>query len=140
MRRNRLTRSLSRCVVVVVLFAISRVSAEPDQPRKHPEVRRAILAGFTYTGQPRVQTPEEIRAERQKEKEASADVVKMDPVIVRADSPQFDRDLESRIRNSKYQWQHHTTLGTGVHVKNFRKTQAFVVTVLYVPIMLGFSW
>ena len=103
-------------------------------------MRRAILAGFTYTGQPRVPTPEEIRAERQKEKEASADVVKMDPVIVRADSPQFDRDLESRIRNSKYQWQHHTTLGTGVHVKNFRKTQAFVVTVLYVPIMLGFSW
>lgn len=124
----------------MVLLAISRVSAEPDKPRKHPEVRRAILARFTYTGQPKVLTPQEIRAERQEEEQAAADVVKMDPVIVRADSPQFDRDLASRVKGSKYDWQHHTTLGTGVHVKNFRKTQAFVVTVLYVPIMIGFSW
>ena len=140
MRRNRLPGSISRCVIVVILLAISVVSAEPDKPRNHPEVRRAILFRFTYTGQPRVPTPEEIRAERQEEEQAAADVVKMNPVIVRADFPQFDRELESRVKDSKHDWQHHTTLGTGVHVKNFRKTQAFVVTVLYVPIMIGFSW
>ena len=65
----------------MILLAISVVSAEPDKPRNHPEVRIAILFRFTYTGQPRVPTPEEIRAERQEEEQTimnwSAGVIAM---------------------------------------------------------------
>ena len=135
-----LQRRVSASFSIALLFAIPAVSAEPEAPLKHPELRRAILDRFSYTGQPRVPTPEEIRARRLEEAMASAEVVKMEPVIVRAESPRFTPDVESSLKNSRYGWKHHTTLGTGFHVKNFRKTQAVVVTVLYVPILVGFSW
>ena len=118
------------------------ISSEESGPLKSsPNVRRAILEGFSYRTSAREKGPEEISPVLVA---AQPKVVDPDVVVMakfETTSRAYERGLPAAIAN----WrdpkpQNNSRFGTGLHQKDFGKVRASMVTVLYVPILVGFSW
>ena len=102
-------------------------------------VRGALRASFPYD-------PDA----RRKVSEASGDdpsaQATLDPAVVilpkvEVSSRVLDRRLPEAIANRRPPGpQNHSRFGTGIHEKDFGKVRASVVTILYVPVLIGISW
>lgn len=105
----------------------------------HPEIRQAILADFQYL----LVVPEKgvdlIVPSLTRPLESDSELMVLPKFEVR--SPRLPEGLAEAITRSRPDGpQNDSKLGTGIHEKDFGKVRAFVATVLYIPISIGFSW
>lgn len=116
-------------------------SEESGHAKSSPTVRRAILAGFSYNPSAREKPPEQSSPAlvQAQPTPADPDVVVMAKFEVAARP--YERGLPTAIANWRDPGpQNNTRFGTGTRQKDFGKVRASVVTILYIPIAVGFSW
>lgn len=122
-------------LVLVLSLLVSSLFGQDKPFTSHPELHRAALAGFTYSG-----TSEAVAAKT--DEDPSQD----DPNIVRLrkmeiTASKVDATLDMAIKKyagSKPESQR--ALGTGVIERDFGKVRMDTITVLYIPLQIGFSW
>lgn len=128
-----------RMILPGLVILCSSVSAEEDSAVSRPELKRAALASFSFTETPAPVAG--VTATEKKDVKASEDdsLVVMDKMKVSAKF--WDRDLDADIHKTvSLKPINSSKFGTGLHQKDFGKVRGSVVTVLYVPIMIGISW
>ncbi|HEX2851820.1 MAG TPA: hypothetical protein VHO24_01185 [Opitutaceae bacterium] len=116
-------------------------SGENGRAKSSSKVRQAIVGSFSYNPSAREKAPEQSSPVL-----VSAQPVAVDPDVVvmaklEVTSRAYERGLPSAIAN----WrdpspQNNSRFGTGLHQKDFGKVRASMVTILYVPILVGISW
>jgi hypothetical protein len=105
----------------------------------HPEVRQAVLDSFKYNPVAQAPSLDQPVPSLAPAVESDTEIVVMPKFEVR--TRPLARGLEEAMAKARpVEPQNHSTLGTGVHEKDFGKVRAFAVTVLYVPILFGLSW
>jgi hypothetical protein len=113
---------------------------EGGNAKSSSKIRRAVLGSFSYDPSVRAKSLEQRSSPVLVQPvETDPDLVIMPQLEVRARP--YDQGLPAAIAN----WRdprprNDTKFGTGVREKDFGKVRASVVTILYVPVLLNFSW
>jgi hypothetical protein len=101
-------------------------------------MKRRALAGFSFDVKAKPDATQE-RAPEEPAEFRDPNVVQMETVQVTTSA--LDRDLAADVKKTKgLRGESHRKLGTGVVEKDFGKVRMSAVTILYVPILVGFSW
>jgi hypothetical protein len=115
----------------------------------HQSVRQAIHADFKYLPKPAVDVPRvQIWSTGTKQAAPSAPSLVLDPNVVtmapfEVTEPDNLKDLPKILRKQQADAKTAATmkkLGIGVHTLSLRGVTPYVVTVLYIPIEIGFGW
>jgi hypothetical protein len=127
------------CIFALLAFTAALTVAQSDEARPHPEIRKAIVERFPYNSQAKALSVARSNQDPTTVTTVDPEIVILPPFEVR--SRLLDRNLTAAIEN----WrppspQNHSRFGTGIHEKDIGKVRAGVVTVLYIPILVGFSW
>jgi hypothetical protein len=100
---------------------------------------RAVLDTQPYAPIARAEPVEEISPILLTRAQAGPDVLLMPKFEVFAD--EVDRGLHQAILNYRDPRPiNNTRFGTGLRQKDFGKVRAGMVTIFYIPVMIGFSW
>lgn len=123
-----------------LLVGTSDQSEKAHRARVRLLMRAAVTESFSYDGTARAETNPPVAADvPTRAAQTDPDVVVLDTFEVRTRA--FDRDLPSAIKKWRPSGpQNNTRFGTGVREKDFGKVRASVVTILYIPVLVGFSW
>lgn len=121
------------------VFDVARAQTLEDSSRA-ARSRDNVLSGFSFVD---ASAPTEaadlgplVKAPIESPQDSS--VVVMDELKV---TPLGDRDLAVDIKKTRpLNGASQVKYGTGIHEKNFGKIRASAVTILYVPVLVGFSW
>lgn len=140
MSRRAHTPELNVWVFCCAVYSLSALSTRADDEHvSRPELKRGALDGFSFEAPapPAQQNPPS--ASGASVPAGDSDVVAMDPL--RVTTTFWDKDLAADIRKTRpLKAKSEAKLGTGVYQKDFGKVRASAVTILYVPVMVGFSW
>lgn len=120
------------------MFALVALTAKGELSTRSA-IRQAMLERFPYRPveqSERLEQPVSVSAPMV---DAGPDVVVL-PVLEVLDRLPARGLAEAVAKSRPSEAQSESRLGTGFHEKDFGKVRAKVVTVLYVPIQLGFSW
>lgn len=102
-------------------------------------MRRALRESFHYDPAVRAKSLEQPAPELAPEVEGDPEIIVLPKYMV--ESRPLPRGLVEAVAASRsLEPQNQSRLGTGIHEKDFGKVRAYAVTVLYVPILVGFSW
>lgn len=132
----RCIKSLS--VIGVLLICAAEIYAQEEPSEKPVPPHRAALESFTYSGKPAVFPTQQSHAQASRS-DLGDNPVQMERVVIttgRLPSYLPPRSVVEKPKSSES----HSKFGTGVHVKDFGKVRAYSVTILYIPILIGFSW
>lgn len=115
-------------------------SERAHRARVRLEMREAVLQTFPYDPSLRKESVDpEAGPEAPTKAQSDPDLVVLDTYEVR--SRAFDRGLPEAIRRYHPPGpQNRTKFGTGIRQKDFGKVRASMVTILYIPVLVGFSW
>lgn len=121
----------------------SSVLEESDQAHRAKVrllIRDAIRETFPYDPAAHKENSGSVAAaEPSPQAPADPNVVLLDKYEVR--SRAFERDLPIAIQRWRPSGpQNKTKFGTGIREKDFGKVRASMVTILYIPVLVGFSW
>jgi hypothetical protein len=142
----RLTAASIIVVFLLPILAEGQDAASPQTEKPSNEIRGEMLSEYRFT--PSGSKPAAIPTALQSDvpplpvsQDTNGDVVKMDPFEVRdsASSSAAYLPLE-RAASVKAPSTVASKLGIGEHDFKVGKVHAFVITILYVPIVAGFSW
>jgi hypothetical protein len=125
------------------LAASTRVVEESDDAHRAKVrllIRDAIRETFPYDpAAPKENTSSVLAAEPSPQASSDPSIIVLDKYNVR--SRAFERDLPIAIQRWRPSGpQNKTKFGTGIRQKDFGKVRASMVTILYIPVMIGFSW
>jgi hypothetical protein len=103
-------------------------------------IRDAIRETFPYDpAAPKENTGSALAGEPSPQANSDPNIIVLDNYNVR--SRAFERDLPLAIQRWRPSGpQNKTKFGTGIRQKDFGKVRASMVTILYIPVLVGFSW
>jgi hypothetical protein len=103
-------------------------------------IRDAIRETFPYDpAAPKESTGAVSEGEPSPQASSDPNTIVLDKYNVR--SRAFERDLPIAIQRWRPSGpQNKTKFGTGIRQKDFGKVRASMVTILYIPVLIGFSW
>jgi hypothetical protein len=142
-------RSATAGTILVLLLPLvvrGQEAASPQTDPPHTDIRGEMMSEYKFT--PPGAKPAVIPTSLQSDAPplpaptaSSADVVKMEPFVVRESAPPLAALLPLEHQSpDKPPATVASKLGIGEHDFMVGKLHAFVVTIFYVPLVAGFSW
>ncbi len=142
MKNARLTYSFFRFIscIIVSNFCISKICAEEKPSKGLSETRKAILASFKYDEAPQHPELPDLKPQvAELSLTHDTEVIVLETFVVndRYWNRKLYRDIEKSLEGMESTKR---KLGTGISRKDIGKMRVEAVTILYVPIQVGFSW
>ncbi len=138
---NLMTRNgILRIVALLFLLYVSAtwVKAGDKPTTLHPELRAAALVSFTFKPDATEKTAATAVPDKPLPTEDS-EILELEKVEVT--DTYLNPGLESAVKQTaEAQPDTQRKLGTGVFGKNLGKVRMKAITVLYIPVLVGFSW